>query len=275
MILVNDNDPGDEYSQQLYKLLEEYTDNRLILLEQERHINGAAARNAGIHKAKGEFIAFLDDDDFWELQKIERQVKLINTLDESWGAVSCLMRIYKKDKLIEATMPYRDGNILVDILDRKTSMGTGSLLIRHTALDNVGYFDENLYRHQDLQLFACLAEKYKIKLDKVYLHNRDIDDAQNRLDAAKMIEVKKAFFTSISDIMGRLNKSDQKKVLIMHDFEIAYHIFKSGDKKRSICLAMGVLKTPATIYLAFDRIFRRLIQSKFCGQLEKRYMVNN
>ena len=273
LIVVNDNVVGDEYSQQLYRLIDQYSDERLIFVEQEKHINGAAARNVGIKRARGEYIAFNDDDDYWEPQKIERQVSLLSGLDESWGAVSCLMRIYDKDKLLESLLPYRDGSILIDILERRTSMGTGSLLIRHRALDNVGYFDESLIRHQDLQLFACLTEKYKVKLDRVYLHNRDVQDAQNRPDAVKMIEVKKAFFRSIKPIMKRLKYSDRKKVLIMHEFEIAYHVYKSGNKKEGIQRALTILKTPATCWLAFDRSIKRLFQKKFCRQLEKKYSI--
>ena len=244
-------------------------------MEQEKHINGAAARNVGIRKARGEYIAFNDDDDYWEPQKIERQVELISKLDESWGAVSCLMKIYNKDKLQEALLPYRDGNILLDILMRKTSMGTGALLIRHSALDDVGYFDETLFRHQDLQLFSCLAAKYKIKLDRHYLHNRDVHDARNRPNAEKMLEVKKAFFQSIDPIMKSLKKSDRMKVLIMHDFELAYHMYKSGNKRGGIHRAMAVLKTPTTCYLAIDRSIKRVVQKKFCQQLGKKYSINN
>ena len=275
LILVNDNEVGDEYSQKLYHLLEQYSDDRLRFVEQERHINGAVARNAGIRIARGEYIAFNDDDDYWEPQKLERQVKLLSSLDESWGAVSCLMRIYNKNQLQEALLPYRDGSILLDLLERKTSMGTGALLIRHSALDAAGYFDENLVRHQDLQLFACLAEKYKIKLDRVYLHNRDVQDGQNRPNAAKMLEVKKAFFASIGDILDRLPEADAKKVRIMHDFELAYHVYKSGNKKDGIRRALSVLKTPTTSYLAVERTLRRTIQKKFRRQLERKYRIRN
>ena len=48
---MNDNIPGDEYSQDLYKLIDSYSDDRLTLVEQEKHINGAVARNAGIKKS--------------------------------------------------------------------------------------------------------------------------------------------------------------------------------------------------------------------------------
>lgn len=273
LLVVNDNNKGDEYSKKLYEIINSYTDSRLHLVEQEKHINGAAARNAGIRAAKGEFIAFQDDDDYWEPQKIEIQVSLLKSLDESWGAVSCLMRIYSHDNLIQSTMPYRDGSILLDLLDRKTSMGTGSLLIRREALDNSGYFDEALKRHQDLQLFARLADKYKIKLIRLYLHNRENKDNQNRPSAEQLKEIKSAYFTSIQDILDRMRKKDLKKIYAMHDFECAYAFFKSGHKAEGIKKLFGVFASPSTFGLAIKKTSQRFIETRFKKILNNKYSL--
>ena len=67
LLLVNDNEPFDEYTEQLKKRVEKYSaDKRFQLIIQEKHVNGAVARNFGIRRAKGQYIAFLDDDDWWE-----------------------------------------------------------------------------------------------------------------------------------------------------------------------------------------------------------------
>ena len=72
LLLVNDNDPNDDNTKLLKKRVEKYkNDPRFHLILQERHINGAVARNVGINNAKGEYIAFLDDDDWWEVDKIK------------------------------------------------------------------------------------------------------------------------------------------------------------------------------------------------------------
>lgn len=271
LLVVNDNLKGDEFSQELYTLLSQYNDPRLKLVEQECHINGAAARNAGIRVAKGEFIAFQDDDDYWEKEKIERQVNLIQRLDASYGAVSCLMRIYSHGELTCSALPYRSGYILEDILTRRTSMGTGALLIRREALDEVGYFDENLVRHQDLQLFACLSAKYKIQLDEVYLHNRESKDGQNRPSVDRLIAIKKAYFESINDIMCSLPDRVRKKIYIMHDFECAYAFMKNGYVFEGLKKAFSVLKTPETFCLAINQIYRRVVETKFRYYLERKY----
>ena len=88
LLLVNDNEPFDEYTELLKKRVEKYSnDERFHLILQDKHINGAVARNVGIRQARGQYIAFLDDDDWWELNKLEEQVKELKSLDDSWGAV--------------------------------------------------------------------------------------------------------------------------------------------------------------------------------------------
>ena len=273
LLVVNDNNKNDIYSIELYEKINNIADIRVRLVEQERHINGAAARNAGIREAKGEYIAFLDDDDFWEPKKIELQVELLSTLGEEWGAVTCLMRLYSNGKLVQACLPYRDGDILLDILERRTSMGTGALLIRRVALDKVGYFDEELIRHQDLQLFSFLASKYKVFLDKKYLHNRELKDRRNQPSPEKLVEIKNAYFMSIMPIMNSLNKFQRRRIYLLHDFETAYAFIKKKKYVEGIRRSLLLLLNPYAFYLANERIVRRMLETKLRYKWETKYEI--
>lgn len=271
-IVVNDNTPGDEFSQILYKLIEEYkNDNRFRFIEQEVHKNGAAARNVGIRAAKGEYIAFLDDDDFWDVEKAEGQVAVLSGLPLDYGAVSCLMRLYKKGKIYSANYPYKDGYIHYEVLTRSISMGTGSLLIRRAALDDTGYFDENLRRFQDPQLFSCLTERYKVKLIKKYLHNRDVDDAQNRPTIETINRYQEDFFKSVSSQLERLPKKKVEMLKILYNFDKAPIYWRSGEKKQAAMFVLGLLKSPQSVILAFNRIWRKYRGGKDIAARLKKY----
>ena len=129
LIVVNDNEVGDQYSLVLYEMLKDIHDERFLFVEQEKHINGAAARNVGIRKARGEYIAFQDDDDYWDLNKIEKQVALLSSLDCSYGAVVCLKKFYNNGLLVSASLPFSEKNMLLHMVEGTVSLGTGAVLI--------------------------------------------------------------------------------------------------------------------------------------------------
>lgn len=223
LLLVNDNDPKDEYTQELINRVEKYrSDKRFRLILQEKHVNGAVARNVGIKAAQGEYIALLDDDDWWEKTKIEIQIREIEKLSSEWGGISCRIKRYNGDELVSIQPLYRVGNVYKDILMLISDFETGTLLLRHTALDQTRCFDEKLLRHQDLQLLVDFTFKYKLAQVDSPLHCRDISDAQNRPDVDKIIRTKKAFFESIKPIYLTLDDKEKKDVVLMHRAEIAY-----------------------------------------------------
>lgn len=262
-IVVNDNTPGDEYSLLLYDMLNKYKDDfRFHFIEQEVHKNGAAARNAGIRAAKGEYIAFLDDDDFWDVNKAEVQVGVLSNLPSEWGAVSCLMRFFRNGEIYAANLPYNDGAIHYEVLNRDISMGTGSLIIRRTSLDVTGYFDENLRRFQDPQLFSCLTEKYKVKLVKKYLHNRDVDDAQNRPSIKTINDLQDAFYLSVKPQLDRLSSRKVRILKTIFNFDKVPIYWREGEKLQALGYMLGIFKYPETIRLAYNRFWNKYTMRK-------------
>ena len=271
-IVVNDNNPGDDYSQVLYEQLAKYKSNdHFKFIEQEAHKNGAAARNEGIKAAKGEYIAFLDDDDFWDKTKAEVQISILKTLPEDWGAVSCLMKLYKDGKVIAAPRPYKDGAIHFEVLTRCVSLGTGSLIIRRRALDKTGYFDENLKRYQDPQLFSCLTEQYKVKLVKRYLHNRDVDDTQNRPSLENINAYHDAFFISVAPQFEKMQKNRKKQVEAIYNLDKASVYWRNGKKLQAIRFLFEIFRYPISARCASKRIFNKIMERRFISNRLKRY----
>lgn len=65
VIVVDDNGLGTSNQKKTEAILNKYLDNENFkYIVHEENINGSAARNTGIRSSKGEYIAFLDDDDY-------------------------------------------------------------------------------------------------------------------------------------------------------------------------------------------------------------------
>ena len=268
ILVVNDNENDDDYTKELKSIMSTVTDPRVQLVFQEKHINGAAARNYGCKKARGEFIAFLDDDDTWEKTKIEKQVKRFNNLSTDYGLVTCLAKTYYCDELLSFYFHTIDG-ILFDILTRNTGIGLDAALIKHDAFNKVGGFDERLNRGQDLQLFSNLAVYYKVCLIKEYLLNIYADDPQNRSNGKNVIKRKKEYLKSIENVLENLEKKDKEVVLIMHGFEDSLVLIKSGYKKEAFIYCLCVFKHRKSFILAIKRITDRLR-----GKYLKKMLIN-
>lgn len=134
---------------------------KYIYIPKEESKGGNYARNLGIKVATGEYIAFLDDDDYWLPSKIEKQVALIERKD--CELVHCGRRI----ELVQGELityvdalpnPLEQGDMSRKILFTITAITT-NILVKRDALLEIGLFDENLQFWQEYELTIRLAQR--------------------------------------------------------------------------------------------------------------------
>lgn len=266
-IVVNDNERNDRYSEMLYKKIKPYIDaDKIIFLEQQHHKNGAAARNFGILHASGEYIALLDDDDWWFEDKIEKQVELLKRQGNDCGAISTLAIYYSHNHIIRKTSAYSDGKIYREILGREYDIITCSLLIKRAALDETGYFDENLRRHQEIQLLGFLTKKYSLKLLPEYLTCVDVDDETNRPCADDLKRYKDDFFKSVTPILVSMKTSERRCTIYMHKVELINAYLKEKRYIQVLVETVKLLTCPQAAFRTSRRIRARIREKKVVGE---------
>src|SRR5690242_6590880 len=158
-VLVVDDGSRDETPQIVAGYAKRVARIRLI---QTEPCGLSHARNEGIRAASAEFIAFIDSDDIWKHDKIERQMAVLGAASKDLGFVHCAFFTIDEDgaKLDNPHLPTpsKRGDIFVDLLEGYPLSGSASAVVaRRTALLQVGGFDESLTFGEDFDLWLKLA----------------------------------------------------------------------------------------------------------------------
>jgi len=173
-IIIVDDGSTDDTKKRIAFLL---ADARLKYICQE-NLGPSAARNAGIRESYGEYISFLDSDDIWAPDKLQKQLGAIRASDE-FDVVYCdFFKIDVNGKVLpeQWVRPKSRGTLYEDLMYGNVIAGSDSaVLIRANCFSEVGMFDEELPSYEDQDMWRRISIKYKFlflneKLVFVRLH---------------------------------------------------------------------------------------------------------
>ncbi len=175
LIVVDDHSTDNTES-----VVNRIDDSRVLYFVNERTKGSAGAKNTGVAKAKAEWIAFLDDDDYWLPEKLEKQYLKIKKANAELGLVYTLSSDLKDGVLIKRKGKIKEGWIFWDLLFNDY-IGTASCVaIRKAAIERIGGFDERFPSKVDTDLYIRIARDYRIEIIREVLVVRDLV-ANNRI----------------------------------------------------------------------------------------------
>jgi glycosyltransferase involved in cell wall biosynthesis len=156
------------------KVAEKYADKVRII--SQSNLGAGAARNNGIKEARGEVIAFLDADDVWFADKVEKQVAILNKHEDVFLVSGSGEYYVNENKTPEKDSPNcgdeiynKPLNIYKTLLSKGNVVWTSSVIVRRSVFDDIGLFDETKKRSQDYDMWIRIAEnnKFYIMSEKV------------------------------------------------------------------------------------------------------------
>jgi glycosyltransferase involved in cell wall biosynthesis len=159
----------------------------LVLIRLPENVGAARARNIGVEAAKSDLIAFLDSDDWWHPEKLEKQVANFQR-DQEIVAVFCGM-VSTDGNAYDRYIPPAD--ISLHSLYRSNSLiSCSTALIAKKAFVRVRGFDVSLPSCQDWDLFIRLAEIGKLSVvqeELIHYSNASSDERISNDKSAVML----------------------------------------------------------------------------------------
>lgn len=163
---VIDDSPADYELRNNVKDIFEYYKNdcRINYFQQAKNSGACAARNVGINLSKGEFLAFLDDDDEWIATKLEKQVNKFLSSPVETGLIycGCFLKNDVNQSITTAKTNYIKGNIFSELTHENYLGGASFPLIKKSCLEKVGLFDPQMLSCQDLDLWLRISREFLI-----------------------------------------------------------------------------------------------------------------
>ncbi len=197
VVVVDDNSNDPESREDTMKTMSEFSsDDKVKYILSDKKLGGGPARNLGIENADGEYITFLDDDDEYEIPKVEAQLKfmMMHNLDFCFAD----LHLYNGDatKVLEhRNRPYVkswDPNHLFKMHIMYSIAGTDCYMAKKELLISTGGFRDVKVGQEFLMLWDILehAKNENSKIGyypssniKMYIHNGDrISVGQNKIN---------------------------------------------------------------------------------------------
>jgi glycosyltransferase involved in cell wall biosynthesis len=157
LIVVDDGSTDDTQS-----LVQRVGDDRLRYVRQANQ-GPSAARNRGIRESRGEFVAFLDADDWWSPEKLCRQVAAARPHPDVGLIYSFAVGVDGAGKEIGRMNTVVNGRVIERLLLGQCIAGSASsVMVTRKAIDTVGVFDESLHHAEDWEYWIRVASRFEV-----------------------------------------------------------------------------------------------------------------
>ncbi len=251
-IIVIDNGSTDNS----LEVLRAFGDTIRLVSQENRGQGGA--RNRGLQEARGEFIAFLDADDVWLPEKLEKQMKLF--ADPGVGLVYGGMTVVDADLNtvlpVEYMAPTRRGDVLeIFALSSEAVVrgGESTCVIRRSVFSQTGLFDLELSISAGWDMYRKIASvcRFDFVPKTIALYRRHGNNASRRMDLyAKDTEKKLANF--FCDPLSRAVWPLRRQAYGVHFLALSGGFFHGGNFSQAIhYFVRAVWACPSTIFQVF------------------------
>lgn len=211
------------------------SDNRIKYLRHDRKRGGGAARNTGLRYARGDYVAFLDSDDEWLPEKLQKELEVFRNSDPTVGLVyTSKIMLDERGRVLGIRTAAKSGWVYDTLLDGNFIGSCSRVTAKKQALERVAGFDETLVSHQDWDLWLRVAKASKIACVPCCLVRRHMGSDQITGSVRRIYEGRERIFQKYRSEM-------KPRTVALHLSRIALLLF-NYDPRRARALAWEGLR---------------------------------
>lgn len=185
LIIVNDCSKDETK-----KIISEFVDkdNRVVCFDNEVNSGASYSRNRAISSAKGEWIAFLDSDDIWKNDKLEKQMKLIECVPDATIVYTASSFINADGIAYSYVLPAEKETTYKTLL-KKNLISCSSAVVKASIMKSIKMPNDSM--HEDYFVWLTILKShscaYGINEPLLIYRLSNNSKSSNRIKSAKMI----------------------------------------------------------------------------------------
>ena len=239
IIVVDDNGVDSKEQKAVEVIIEQYKENpKIRYVKNEKNMGGAAARNVGIEASKGEYIAFLDDDDEYYPEKIEKQLQVfLDSKSDKLALVYCDVEHVGINNHVDCVIRKRyRGNCLYEAIEDDCIASTSMWLVKKSLLESVGNFSIVPCKQDSTVILKLLEKGYEVDfVPEVLCSYRNVASGVRISLGPKKVEGELMFYDACCKMYDRMTPkqiryiefSFAKRLYILY-----YHRKEAGKENR-------------------------------------------
>jgi len=236
-----------------------------VIYLHQKNSGPAAARNLGIRRSTGDYIAFLDSDDTWLPDKLSSQMKLVFA-DPGVKIVHANIKLDINGVVTDNIYPtdHQAGKIFDNLLLQDGSVVCSTLLVKKECIDKVGMFDEELRSSEDVHFFLRLAYYYDFHyVDRVlaikHHHDANLTHLNNvHFGAGTVVALEK--IEQLFPAYSRTKSKVMRRALFLRARMKAIGFSLRGDTKNAVSFLIKAFNYDKTL-ANFAVVFKQAVKN--------------